>query len=356
MSTCTQEYLLRYDALLELFASMRRQTTLNSMAQTVCERLRYCASVASWRLICEDDDCLIVITGNGGRSSVQSVPVEALDEFDRLHWDRRLPALVSLTAQAAADPMPQFGNGGEGSVAVVPLGERQGFSKSLFLTTSLDPSFQKLDLKFIEAAGAFFAGEVIALRQQQRLTDTFREQSLRDGLTGIANRRSFDQKLEVKWAAARRERTPVALLMIDVDHFKLFNDRFGHLAGDDCLKRIARAIQSAATRPLDLAARVGGEEFAVLLPNTDEGGAAVIADHIRTTMHRLAVPHVIAGQDTIVTLSIGCASAVPEPEQSPQALIEAADRALYAAKRGGRDRCVLGSALAPRQAVESAGA
>lgn len=340
-----QQYLLRYDGLLDLYARVRRQTTLDGMARIVGERARYCAAIASWRLICEDDDHrLLMITGEGRSARVEMMNVDALDQFDRYHWDKYLPALITLHAPGGAMTKPQFGPDDQGMLAVVPLGERHGFSHSLFMATSATPAFQRVDLKFVEAVGAFLAGEVTALRQQQRLTEALIEQSMRDGLTGIANRLRFDQQFDSLWAAARREQKPIALLMIDVDHFKLFNDRFGHLAGDECLRKVGQVLRGAAIRPLDFAARVGGEEFAVVLANTDERGAAAVADQIRSAMHQLAIPHMIDGDDTIVTVSIGCASTVPHGDQPPRALLEQADTALYAAKHNGRDCWVLGSA------------
>ena len=162
----------------------------------------------------------------------------------------------------------------------------------------------------------------------------------RDGLTGLANRRSFDEKLDSEWRRALRLQQPLALLMLDVDHFKLYNDSYGHLGGDDCLRRVSAAIGSHIARPGDLAARYGGEEFAVILPNTDATGASNLASRIRESVVALGLIHPQSSLQR-VTISVGVAVVVPEQGQLPAALVSLADQALYQAKSLGRDRIQL---------------
>jgi diguanylate cyclase (GGDEF)-like protein/PAS domain S-box-containing protein len=171
--------------------------------------------------------------------------------------------------------------------------------------------------------------------------------ALQDGLTGLANRRGFDDAVAREVKRARRDGTPLSLIMIDVDWFKAFNDRYGHPTGDECLRRISGAIRSAAQRPGDLPTRYGGEEFAVLLPDTDEDGAVTIAERVRMTVIDLAVAHHI-GVDGVVTVSIGVASIVRSADaDSAKLLMHDADRALYFAKDSGRNIVVRASQLAP---------
>lgn len=158
-----------------------------------------------------------------------------------------------------------------------------------------------------------------------------------DGLTGVANRRFFDETISVEWRRARRHSNSLALLMCDVDYFKLYNDTYGHQAGDDCLRRIAATISRNTERPPDLVARYGGEEFAVILPETTISGALMVAEKIRQAIHELNIPHVSPSGDR-VTISIGIASAAPGFDNPPDDLIHAADQALYRAKHEGRDR------------------
>jgi diguanylate cyclase (GGDEF)-like protein len=180
----------------------------------------------------------------------------------------------------------------------------------------------------------------------------------RDALTGIANRRSFDERLTLEWRRAARQRQPLGLLMIDIDHFKRYNDYYGHLQGDDCLRRVAQALAMTATRAGDLVSRYGGEEFAVLLPGSSLESAAALGAKVCAAIRALGIPHADSDAAPQVTVSIGAASGVPsrrpsgpgsqttEPSAadgssglpSVEALLARADRALYAAKAAGRDR------------------
>jgi diguanylate cyclase (GGDEF)-like protein len=171
-----------------------------------------------------------------------------------------------------------------------------------------------------------------------------------DGLTNVANRRTLDSHLEEQWRLATPAKTSLALLMIDADHFKDFNDRFGHQAGDECLRSIAATLRAHVSRPADVVARFGGEEFAILLPNTPLDGAQHVAEGIRAAISQLSIVHPAAAQLATdpaafqvrrVTVSIGCAALVPRADTQFHRLVELADQALYLAKRGGRDRvCV----------------
>lgn len=158
-----------------------------------------------------------------------------------------------------------------------------------------------------------------------------------DGLTHVANRRHFDEYLNQEWQRMQREQAPLSLILCDIDFFKAFNDTYGHQMGDECLRQVAAQLQAAARRSIDLAARYGGEEFALILPNTDMEGAIQVAQDIQTSIQDLAIPHRKSHVGEIVTVSMGVATTIPVPFVAPQMLIEAADRALYAAKDYGRN-------------------
>ena len=164
-----------------------------------------------------------------------------------------------------------------------------------------------------------------------------------DALTGISNRRRFDEALATEWRRALREGDKLSLLLIDADHFKRYNDTYGHVRGDSCLKQIAEAALDVVLRPGDLVARYGGEEFAVVLPGTDEMGAKAVAEDICQAVRNRRLPHE-GNAPGIVTVSIGCATIVPQRGKSSQDLIEAADQALYRAKGRGRNRVVVAGA------------
>ncbi len=164
-----------------------------------------------------------------------------------------------------------------------------------------------------------------------------------DGLTGIANRRRFDEVLQGEWQRARRNGQPLSLLMCDVDFFKTYNDSLGHQAGDLCLKKVAAVLTEQLKRPADLAARYGGEEFAIILPDTDIDGAVTLAESCRAHLERLALSHPDPHR-RIVTMSIGVSSVVPAFETRAEDLVAEADKVLYAAKERGRNRVMAAAA------------
>jgi two-component system cell cycle response regulator len=158
-----------------------------------------------------------------------------------------------------------------------------------------------------------------------------------DGLTQIANRRCFDETLQQEWARLRREQLPLTLLLCDIDYFKRYNDCYGHLIGDECLRRVAAALAQICKRPADMVARYGGEEFVILLPNTQLEGGVHVAQKIQQQIVQLAIPHLCSLSSDRVTLSIGVASMIPQGNNSPADIITAADQALYQAKAQGRN-------------------
>ena len=158
-----------------------------------------------------------------------------------------------------------------------------------------------------------------------------------DTLTGIANRRLFEEELRKEWRRAERDRETLAVILIDIDHFKEYNDRYGHPAGDDCLIEVAQAMRRSLSRPADIVARIGGEEFALLLPETTHEGAIAVARQIQKTVRALDLPHEASPVAAQVTLSFGIAASDARDISSSAELVHAADRALYAAKHRGRD-------------------
>lgn len=168
-----------------------------------------------------------------------------------------------------------------------------------------------------------------------------------DGLTGIANRRRFDEVMQGEWQRAQRSQSALSLLLCDIDFFKGYNDTYGHQAGDLCIKKVAAVLSASVRRPADLAARYGGEEFILLLPDTDLNGALAVAEFCCRQVEALAIPHSTSSAAGVVTLSIGVASAVPPASLRYEKLINRADQALYKAKSMGRNQVVLHQSLAP---------
>lgn len=213
---------------------------------------------------------------------------------------------------------------------------------------------------YMAKVGSLFTSMVVLMSLYVDLTLLYRrlrqvntmlaQLASRDGLTGLANRRTFDEMLATEWRRAQRLQQPLALLMLDVDHFKLYNDTYGHLSGDDCLRKVAGVIATQGARPGDLAARYGGEEFAVILPNTDATGATNLATRIRDGVAALDLAHLQSGLQR-VSISAGVAVMQPSAELEPSALIARADKALYQAKHLGRDRVNFAAETAARDSA-----
>lgn len=168
-----------------------------------------------------------------------------------------------------------------------------------------------------------------------------------DGLTGLFNRRYFDDNLRKEWKQALRTGTSLSLLIVDIDHFKKFNDHYGHLEGDDCLGKVAQALYEALLRPIDIVARYGGEEFTAILPNTDLEGAEMVARRMMENVARLEIPHPASPVSARITVSIGATTMIPTNELAATTLLDYADKALYEAKEAGRN--VLRVRLSDRQ-------
>ncbi|QJQ95127.1 MULTISPECIES: diguanylate cyclase [Halomonadaceae] len=175
-------------------------------------------------------------------------------------------------------------------------------------------------------------------KQLEALNDKLHRQATSDGLLGIANRREFERVLKLEWRRAARERQPLSLLLIDVDNFKVFNDTYGHLEGDECLRHIASTLKEAAARPGDLVARYGGEEMAILLPRTELEGATHMAQRIHDLLAERACAFPASPVANHVTVSIGVTSMLPVRHANAHTLIKQADEGLYAAKANGRNR------------------
>ncbi len=174
--------------------------------------------------------------------------------------------------------------------------------------------------------------------EMKRQRDMLEQLSLLDGLTDLPNRRAFDGYFDREWRRGLRNGSELSLIMLDIDCFKAYNDSYGHVAGDDCLKRISRALAGSLERAGDFVARYGGEEFICILPNTDAAGALAIADKLRLAVEALHIPHQSSPVSPYVTISLGVATVYPNMVSVPETVIDRADAFLYQAKRDGRNR------------------
>lgn len=215
----------------------------------------------------------------------------------------------------------------------------------IFLTSlaETDDETRGLELGAVDYVTKPFRLPIVKARirnhiELKKARDLLEQQAFIDGLTRIPNRRRFDEVLEREWTKAHRYQTELSLILMDIDHFKQFNDNYGHQNGDICLQKVALAISTAVNRGTDFHARYGGEEFAVILPDTDEAGALTVAEAIRKELSSQAIPHEHSDTSTYVTFSQGIATTVPIEHQDPSELLKAADKALYEAKENGRDQ------------------
>ncbi|MCX8083710.1 MAG: diguanylate cyclase [Calditerrivibrio sp.] len=218
----------------------------------------------------------------------------------------------------------------------------------IFITAldSIDQEVRGLEAGAVDYITKPIVGPLLKVRvkthvELKKQRDFFKNLTMIDGLTGIANKRMLIDYLERQYKIAYRRKRFISVLMIDIDYFKLYNDTYGHISGDDCLKMVAKTIQISLKRPTDLAARFGGEEFACILPETDMNDAQIVAERIKTNIDQLKLEHKTSAISSYVTVSIGGTSTVPTDHNSWEKLLKHADDALYNAKQTGRNKIVL---------------
>lgn len=291
-------------------------------------------------IVLDHEGCIVLWNGwlvpRSGRGVARMQGHALIEVFPDLRGSRVEAAiLAALLEGVATEHVPPSHNR-----APFPLREPGSFDGALIdqavAVTPFDDGGQRFCLVEIRDVSG------VAVRERRLLehAESLRARSYIDGLTGIANRRHFDVALERELRRAQRADGALALLLVDIDSFKAYNDHFGHQQGDSCLTLVAQELASMLKRPADLAARYGGEEFAAVLPDTTLEQARVLADRIRAHVAGLGLQQAPAAHHPKVTLSIGVAAFDRARLNAPEALIEAADKALYAAKRGGRNRVV----------------
>lgn len=215
----------------------------------------------------------------------------------------------------------------------------------IFVTAKNEAADEEFGLKLgaVDYIAKPFHLPIVKARVQNHLTlklktDLLESMAMLDGLTNIPNRRRFDEALDVEWKRALRSASSLAIIMLDIDFFKNYNDRYGHGVGDTCLKKVASALAATVSRPGDLVARYGGEEFVVLLPDTGTEGARLLAESLCNQIEALQIPHEYSGASSWVTVSVGYAAVTPGQDGKESVLLDAADQMLYRAKELGRNR------------------
>ncbi len=257
--------------------------------------------------------------------------IDGIAALRRIHIEPRLRdvPVIMVTANADATDLKVAFDAGAFDYITKPVNQIELLAR---VNSALKLKFEMDQRKVREK-------ELVQVTKQlEAANELLNHLSLTDGLTGVANRRHFDQVLMMEWTHARRTGAQLALLLIDIDYFKSYNDHYGHQAGDACLRQVAAAFVGTLMRMGDLVARYGGEEFAVILPQVDLEGARMIAERLRHAIAELSIPHPASSVRDIVTVSIGVAVLIPNHDDGPDRLIALADQALYQAKHAGRDR------------------
>jgi diguanylate cyclase (GGDEF)-like protein/PAS domain S-box-containing protein len=362
---------------LTVLATMAQDDVLTPWRRDVIERMAFVLALVGLiavvglylvRQLCERQRMAAALTAK--EADFRLLAEESSDMVTRIGWDGRIlyvsPSSVSVVGWRAdqltgtlalagvnGEDLPQV----EQLVAALKCGETDD-GRIIYRTRHRQKGEIWLE-STMHATRKPETGEVdgvVAVSRdmttRKELEDKLAVLATLDGLTGIANRRRFDERLKEEWARARRDNTPLSLLLIDVDHFKTFNDQYGHQAGDACLHSIAQALAEQARRPADLAARYGGEEFALILPDTDAVGCEQVSGSVRRAIRNRRIVHALNLPSALVTVSLGGATTQPGAIQAPTdstSLIEAADQALYSAKDSGRDRLIMSTQIVKLQ-------
>ncbi len=263
----------------------------------------------------------------------------------RILYHHRTPVGIPASEEAYLDELPEIA-GHQWRIRAVPtdsyLNRHSSRIPHLIMLSGFIFTFLIAAYLRMAAIRSAEIEELVKARTRKlnETNDKLASLSMTDGLTDIANRRNFDSHLDVEWKRGIREQQPLTLMLIDIDCFKAYNDHYGHLKGDNCLRQVARKLHDQTSRPRDLVARYGGEEFALILPHTDSA-ARSLGEQCRAAVESLDLPHIASSISDKITVSVGIASMVPQRGSQPDDLIAKADQALYHAKETGRNRVVL---------------
>ncbi|MFC0250317.1 diguanylate cyclase [Massilia consociata] len=320
------DYIAKPLRLPEVCSRVRAQLQIRSASQS------HTHQVKRLRMIVDGMDEGLMLLGQDGRIQYTNPASERCLGYPGRELAGR--PLAELLAEPAARDFAAWFDQSDDETLARCRGTRE------VLLRQPDGSLRAMDLSLSPLASGeqLWVAVLHDITHHKQSENALQRAALADPLTGIANRRQFDACLEREWQRAMRNARPLSLLVLDVDHFKLYNDLLGHAAGDQCLQAIASTLQAHALRATDLAARYGGEEFVLLLPDTPHEGAAKVAEAIRADIERLRVPSPRSTTSDFVTVSVGASTIVPTQFDECRSLFQAADRAMYDAKAAGRNR------------------
>ncbi|NJL85470.1 MAG: diguanylate cyclase [Leptolyngbyaceae cyanobacterium SM1_1_3] len=330
----------------------KREALLNEIVETINQSLdldQVLAQTAHQLLIAFESASSFIGLWNAETLSLQQIKVDfAVGDLDlsqlvdSVGQDPQIQLALQQTEMVVVGAPSPNSHDEQAAILAISIrfeGELKGIMGVRCHTSRHWSEDEKLLLKELAAQLAIAIQQAELYQQLQAANHKLERLANLDGLTQIPNRRCLDSYLQQEWRRLRRERAGLSLIMCDVDFFKRYNDFYGHLAGDDCLRQIAQILDRCVNRPADLVARYGGEEFAIVLPKTDLKGAIHIADYIQQAIAQASIPHLDSPLNQAITVSLGAAELLPSLGNTPADLLTAADQALYSAKRQGRNCC-----------------
>ncbi|MDE2370752.1 MAG: sensor domain-containing diguanylate cyclase [Burkholderiales bacterium] len=330
-----QQQLVRYEALFRLLDDLRPLDDVDAAARLCASRWKYIAQHGAWRLVLAQEPGFLCLAARRGAATV--APLESLPPWDAHHWRTQHPCV--LDAGAALDPAlpPDLAVEGGSEVLVTPI-THSGVAVGLIGVASKAEPFSALDRKFIQLLGTQLADHLLHATLRAKALEELRARAYTDALTGALNRAAILDRLSGQLALARRMHVPLAVIIVDADHFKRVNDGYGHPAGDEVLRELCRRFRILA-RTSESFGRYGGEEFLFVLYPCGAHEARLAGNRIREGI--AAAPFVIdpaSGLELAVTVSLGAASTDGDPGATAETLISRADAALYRSKAEGRNR------------------
>lgn len=336
----TVQQLVSYEALFKLIDEIQPLEDIAEISRRVARHWKYFANVACWRLVVPKDVGFLII--DGFRGDARITDALTLSPWDSYHLDRKLPRRMSMAEPMEGPEPPEHLTGkAVTEIEVLPF-VRTGRCIGMLSVAARHEPFTELDNRFIRIFGSHFTDRISDLLLRRRAMEALLNKATRDGLTGLLNRGTVIERLDMLLGLSRRTMEPMSVVLADIDFFKAVNDNHGHLVGDEVLYRVAQRLQSQA-RTADQLGRYGGEEFLFILYPCNSNQASIAAERFRRIVAEEPIPIGNDGSNGIrITISLGTATTMGQAEPGWESLLKRADEALYRSKTSGRNRVTVG--------------